>query len=206
MVGRASPDELLAVATAGTRFASCLLLARILELPHPVNDPSHALARHHRWSRPDRADPCRSPCSLWAGGLSSSSATRRPCRSRARCPSTTSRCAPCSPSASSTSWCPISFWVTAPNISHRPGGVFSRSSRPRWNTAIRAAVPSGNPFSRRFCAKTWRAIAMPRHGSRRNWLHSRNRMQAQRCGFARTMRWLSCPAITSLVAMAAAAM
>lgn len=64
----------------------------------------------------------------------------------------------------------------------------------------------GNPFSRRFCAKTWRAIAMPRHGSRRNWLHSRNRMQAQRCGFARTMRWLSCPAITSLVAMAAAAM
>jgi hypothetical protein len=69
MVGRASPDELLAVATAGTRFASCLLLARILELPHPVNDPSHALARHHRWSRPDRADPCRSPCSLWAGGL-----------------------------------------------------------------------------------------------------------------------------------------
>src|SRR3954470_16280053 len=69
MVGRASPDELLAVATAGTRFASCLLLARILELPHPVNDPSHALARHHRWSRPDRADPCRSPCSLWARGL-----------------------------------------------------------------------------------------------------------------------------------------
>ena len=56
MVGRASPDELLAVATAGTRFASCLLLARILELPHPVNDPSHALARYHRWSRPDRAD------------------------------------------------------------------------------------------------------------------------------------------------------
>jgi 2-polyprenyl-6-methoxyphenol hydroxylase-like FAD-dependent oxidoreductase len=51
-----------------------------------------------------------------------------------------------------------------------------------------------------------RAMAMPRRGSRRSWLNSRSRMRAQRCGSARTMRWLSCPAITSLVATAAAAM